>query len=417
MKLTDIKKEISKYFYMEDDTILDVAIASIIANRLKINSSPIWLVIIGASSGGKSQILRPLSLTDEKFIHKLDDITENTFLSGMKTTDGSASLLHRIGVHGMLSISDLTVLMSKSAESRGTILSQLRMLFDGEMVKHSGSQKEPITWKGFLGVIAGSTPSIYRTFEEVSDMGERFIYFRMKEIDRHNATRLAMSRSLYGKELDEQLAEYYSKYIKDVILSKDNHHKVKLSEEVIERIINIADFAEKVRTTTQMDWKNERMTRIPVPALPMRVSLQLMSLAETLSIMRHHDNGSYDLSDKDISIIEWVGYSLANEEKRAVLKALASSSFDYKQNTSTVADRVGLYTDVVRNILQNLSAVGIIKRSGGGDELQWSFIDKKHYDYVRKTENIDTEDNTRRETSLEEADELEEAVEQHFANF
>jgi len=371
MKIIDLKKQVREYFYMEDDTILDVALASIIANRLKIDNSPLWLVIIGASSGGKSQILRPLAMTDEKFIHKLDDLTENTFLSGAKIAGGeNASLLHRIGNQGILSISDLTVLMSKSPEARGTILSQFRMLFDGEMVKHSGNMKEPLRWQGFLGVIAGSTPSIYSTFEEVSDMGERFVYFRMKEIDRDKATRLALSRSLYGKDLDEKLSNIYGEYIRDVIKKYNTDKPVTLSKETIERIISISDFAERIRTTSKMDWKNEKMIRLPSPAMPMRVALQLMSFAKAISIMRKHDSDSYDLSEKDISIIEWIAYSLANEEKRSVLKALASSSVNYKLNTSTIADRVGLATDTIRIILQNLSAVGIVKRSGGGESLQ-----------------------------------------------
>ena len=415
MKIIDLKKQVREYFYMEDDTILDVALASIIANRLKIDNSPLWLVIIGASSGGKSQILRPLAMTDEKFIHKLDDLTENTFLSGAKIAGGeNASLLHRIGNQGILSISDLTVLMSKSPEARGTILSQFRMLFDGEMVKHSGNMKEPLRWQGFLGVIAGSTPSIYSTFEEVSDMGERFVYFRMKEIDRDKATRLALSRSLYGKDLDEKLSNIYGEYIRDVIKKYNTDKPVTLSKETIERIISISDFAERIRTTSKMDWKNEKMIRLPSPAMPMRVALQLMSFAKAISIMRKHDSDSYDLSEKDISIIEWIAYSLANEEKRSVLKALASSSVNYKLNTSTIADRVGLATDTIRIILQNLSAVGIVKRSGGGESLQWSFKNAKDYEFIKRIENITTNEDVNRDTSEEEDDELSEASELFF---
>ncbi len=206
MKLAELKKEIEQYQYFEDTDIIDVSLASIIATRLKLGD-PIWLIIIGPSSGGKSQILRPLALTDPKFLHRLDDLTENTFLSGANIGGGgNASLLDRIGSKGMLVMSDLTVLFSKNKESRSAILSQFRMLYDGEMVKYSGNKDKPIMWKGYLGVIAGSTPSIYSHFEEVSDMGERFIYYRMKDYDPENATRLSMKRTLYGKELDEKLS-------------------------------------------------------------------------------------------------------------------------------------------------------------------------------------------------------------------
>ncbi|GAF89504.1 unnamed protein product, partial [marine sediment metagenome] len=124
MQLKELKKNIAEYVYMEDTGIIDISIASIIANRMKIGD-PIWMMIIGESSGGKSQILRPLALTDEKFIHKVDDITENTFLTGSK---GNDSFLNKIGSNGIISISDMTVLFSKNSESRGAVLSQLRMI-------------------------------------------------------------------------------------------------------------------------------------------------------------------------------------------------------------------------------------------------------------------------------------------------
>lgn len=99
MKLPELKQEIQKYQYFEDTSIIDLTLASLIATRMNLGD-PIWLVIIGASSGGKSQILRPLSLTDEKYIHRVDDLTENTFLSA-KQGDEKNSLLHRIGKRGL----------------------------------------------------------------------------------------------------------------------------------------------------------------------------------------------------------------------------------------------------------------------------------------------------------------------------
>ena len=247
MKLPELKQEIQKYQYMEDTGIIDISIASLLATRMKIGD-PVWLVLIGASSGGKSQILRPISLTDIKFIHRIDDVTENTFLSGMGPTaqdETSNSLLIRIGKLGMIVISDLTVLFSKSSESRATILSQFRMIYDGEMTKFSGSNKNAIHWKGHLGIIAGSTPSIYSLFEEVSDMGERFIYYRMKEYNSRLATKLALGRTIYGKELDDILSGLYGEYVKSVQLyTIENNLSGEVTEEVENRIIDIASFAE-----------------------------------------------------------------------------------------------------------------------------------------------------------------------------
>lgn len=381
MNLQEIKQEIQKYQYFEDTSVIDVALASIIATRLKLGD-PIWLVIIGASSGGKSQILRPLSLTDSKFLHRLDDLTENTFLSGGNAGKGKEpSLLNRIGTLGMLVMSDLTVLFSKNKESRGTILSQFRMIYDGEMTKYVGTSDKPLTWKGSLGVLAGSTPSIYGHFEEVADMGERFIYYRMKDFNPEKATRLALGRGKYGKELDDQISGLYSEYIKEVVKSNDGVD-IALSVEVQERIIRVALFAEKVRTTAHIDRYTQEIDRIPVSAMPMRVALQLGTIARGLMAMR---GGELVVADMDI--IDWCGYSLANEEKRACLRVLGGLEWGVVVSTQSVADKIGLTTDVTSNVLHNLASVKVIERTAG-QGLLWKIADRRDWELVREFEKI-----------------------------
>lgn len=397
MTLDKLKSEIQKHQYIEDTDIIDIALASVISTRLGLGD-PVWLVLIGPSSSGKSQILRPLALTDEKFMHRVDDITENTFLSGMKSNDGNNSLLNRIGPKGMIVISDLTVLFSKESESRATILSQFRMIYDGEMVKMSGSSSIPIKWKGHLGIIAGSTPSIYSHFEEVADMGERFIYYRMKDYNAKKASQLALSRPLYGKKLDETLSEIYAEYIKDTVTDTDAN--IEISEAIRNRIIDISIMAEKIRTSAHMDKWEKTIDRIPVPAMPMRVALQLMGLAKALRVMRKRD-----LDEKDLSILDWCAYSLANEEKRACLKVLAGLRWNTSLSTQRIADFIGLSTVITRTILQNLSATGVVLRMGNGDSLAWQIKEKDDLDTIRRMENINNYlENTDRSYTSEEKD-------------
>jgi hypothetical protein len=415
MKLLELKKEIEQYQYFEDTSIIDISLASIIANRLSIGN-PIWLVIIGPSSGGKSQILRPLSLTDPKFLHRIDDLTENTFLSGMNLGKGKGepSLLLRIGAKGMLVISDLTVLFSKNNESKATILSQFRMLYDGEMTKFSGTSAKPITWKGRLGVIAGSTPSIYSNFEEVADMGERFVFYRMKDYDGQKATRISMARKLFDKDLDDKLSGLYNDYIKDVLV---NHKEdTILSEDTQERILAIASLAEKIRTTTHTTWKGDVIDRIPVPAYPMRTALQLSAIAKGMLIMRKHEDNSEHLTDNDLRAVEWCGYSLANEEKRACLRTLAKIKFGDAVKTQTVADEVGLATTIIGNILQNLASVGVVVRSGDGTgSLTWRLKNQSEYDTIRRVESLqEIHEFEEREVSDEEEEEKKRVADEEF---
>lgn len=388
MKLHELKNKIQEYQYMEDTGVIDVSIASILSNQLQLGD-PVWMLIIGASSGGKSQILRPISMSTG-LAHRVDDLTENTLLSGITTTDPtkSPSLLHKIGNHGVIVISDFTVIMSKNSESRNAILSQFRMLYDGEMTKHIGNKPEPVTWKGYLGMFAGSTPSVYKHFEEVADMGERFIYYRMKEFSKEKATRLAISTTINTKQIDVILSEAYKEYMTSVAQTylsiKDT---MVISDKMQDRIIEVAMFAERARTNASKDWQGN-INRIPVCAFPMRVAKQLQSIARAMAIMRYHESGSFEYDESDYTCIDWIGYSLANEENRACLKFIASHVYDGYHTTSSVADAVGLDTSIVRGILQNMAALKILKRNGTEGSLGWSFDNENEYNIVRRIEHI-----------------------------
>lgn len=420
MTFPELQAEIGKNIYTEDNGMTRIALASIVATRLQI-SDPIWLILIGPSSSGKSQVLRPLALTDTKFIHRVDDLTENTLLSGVRTKKGEKdiSLLKRIGRLGIIVISDLTVIFSKGIEARAAILGQLRMVYDGEMTKFSGLSSEPITWNGSIGILAGSTPSIYTHFEEVADMGERFIYYRMKNYDIEKATRRSLSREAYGKGLDEQISWLYRDYIKEAIVGIGEEKVPNVSLAVNDRIVYISMFAAMLRTPTHYDKYQKTIDRVPVPEMPMRVAIQLTALARGLMVLRHHDSPegerSWELAEEDIGYIEWCAYSLANEERRACLKILAGIPFGASVSGQTIADTVGLSTSIISMNLQHLAAIGILDRSADGGSLKWSFRKKAEWEIVRRLEKIEDDVSIiERDLALEESEEMERSVNEAF---
>lgn len=414
MTLTELKQSISEYQYIEHDEVIDFSCAMIIANILKLGD-PFWGIIIGASSGGKSQILRPFVMVNPKIIHRVDDLTENTLLSGMKVGKDmpDPSLLTRIGQKGILIISDITVLFSKNKESRAAILSQFRMVYDGELTKYIGTTGQPLTWKGYIGVIAAGTTSTYERLEEVSEMGERFMCWRLRDYDAKKATTLAMGRKIFGAELDNIIGEFYRDYIKDTVEYWDNlgAPEIVIPDHIKACIMRIALFAEDARTMAPMDFMKREIIRHPVPAMPMRTSLQLTALAKALYIMRKGELGNIDER-----IINWCGYSLINEEKRAILRVVASVEYDHDIRTQTVADKIGLATSVVGHILQNLAAVKVLTRTGDVSGLRWRFRNVEDWKLVRTIECItqnDT-DTEERDISAEEENERDKVLDMAF---
>lgn len=385
MKFQELKERIGEYVHNEDDGLLRIALASVIATRMKLGE-PVWMLVVGPSSGGKSQLLRPLALTDTAYIHRVDDLTENTLLSGQGSGDNS--LLKKIGSEGIIVVSDLTVIFSKNAESRNAILSQLRMVYDGEMVKHVGNSGKPIAWKGSVGFLAGSTPSVYGHFEEVADMGERFICYRMKPYDVEKATRRSLARKVFGRELDNKLGDLYAEYIKNTVQEAQGDVPV-LCEEDDERILQLALFAARLRTPVHYDKYLRQPDRVPIQEAPMRIALQLRSIALGLSVMRLKESGKWRLTDEDFDSLAWCAYSLSNEERRSCIRVMSEVEYKTVMRTSYVADRIGLSTEMTRMHLQHLAAIGIVERTGDSDSLAWGIKEQKDYDLFRRLEGID----------------------------
>ncbi len=138
--------------------------------------------------------------------------------------------------------------------------------------------------------------------------------------------------------------------------------------------------------------------------MPMRIALQMSNIAKGLMAISLHETGKTKLSDDYLHILDWCAFSLANEEKRSCLQVIAKHDFGLTVRTSAVADVVGLDTEVVRNVLQNLSAVGILTRDGDGSNgLIWSITKESDWKVLRRiadiTESVNLKD---RELTVEE---------------
>lgn len=351
----EFHNELSQLLYIEDPAMYDIILASIAANSMQL-ADPVWLTLIGPSSGGKSQIIRPFSIGNPGIIHRLDDLTTNSLISGALGLDNS--LLGHIGEFGILSMDDLTVLFSKNAEARAEILGQFRMLYDGRFAKSSGNRKEEMVWEGYLGMIAGSTPSIYRFFGEVADMGERFVNYRMKNLDHDKALDFITKNQLSSRDLDQALATLLSTRLQTV-LDPTTHRPelLTLSPDIISDLSTSARWFTLLRTPVHIDERSGHVDEFPEPELPLRVMKQLITLGKALQIIYQRQ-----LTPDDLDALLWVGYSLSNDKRRRFLKA-AISLEDYGKHITNrnISSVVGLSTDVVGKAMSSLQALNIVE--------------------------------------------------------
>lgn len=381
MTLTDFHTQLTKLMYIEDPNIINVILASIVANSLQVGD-PVWLTIIGPSSGGKSQMIRPFAMAHGGYIHRVDDLTANTLLSGTLGLDGS--LLGQIGPAGIISMDDLTVLFSKNPEQRAEILSQFRMLYDGRFSKSSGNRKEPIVWEGYLGMIAGSTPSIYKYFSEVADMGERFISYRMKKIDVHKAVSFVTSNPITSKQLNEQIADLVRAYLPPLLTNPDRVVPV-LHPQTLQAIQEASEHFTLLRTPISIDERSGFVDEFPEPEMPFRVMKQLTYLAVGMQALQ--PDPTAPLPDSFIEALQWTAYSLANDKRRAYVRCVAALDYQGQKITSrNLSSLTGLHNDVVTRGLAQLQALDIIRLSSEEDShrREYTITNRQLISLVRK---------------------------------
>jgi len=375
MTLKELKAKLKQYLYIEDGGVVDIVLASALAN-IKVVDHPVWLVVVGAPSSGKTQVLIPLDHAQpsgDKTIHKVTDLTPNTFLSGAKTKDYDPSLLTRIGENpGILLFPDLTSLFSKDTQVLQEVLGQLRHIYDGYLVKHTGNGL-PLEWNGRLGILAASTASIYKHFEDMADMGERFLYYRMKPFDKDKAMETAMHRKLSGKSLDAAIGGLYHDYITAVASGVTTIPT--MHEEDNHAISEMAKIAAVIRTPVSIDKFSGLVDRIPESEMPMRTGLQLRTLATGMMIMNMHEHGTSRLTDENLCALEWCAFSLASDERRATLKTLAT--YAQGATASSIGQTMKLPTKTAERGLDQLHALGLVTKTSSGNLEMWRLVDDK----------------------------------------
>ena len=230
------------------------------------------------------------------------------------------------------------------------------------MTKASGKSKgEGITWEGHAGFIAGSTPSIYRFFAEVADMGERFINYRMKDMDEDKAVDFVMKSGLSSKQMDEAIKLIYGQYFSD-LMPKVKETKIPIDIDTQKAIIDISKAATRLRTPVVTDEREHFVSEFVVPEMPFRVMKQLMNMTKALMVMNYAETGSDVLPTDLRTAVEWCGYSLADDKRRAYFKALIGlEQQGLKATARNISAYTGLHHTAVERGMSILSAIGVVK--------------------------------------------------------
>lgn len=354
MTIEDVENEIKKVYLLNDSGVIKMLLATVIANKLKLSTKPIWLLILGGSSSGKTALIQTLDKCGD-WIVPIDTLTTNTFASGLQRS-AEVSLLWKAN-NGVLVFKDFTTITSMNEEGLREIMGQLRAIYDGSFKKETGNNVT-VDWKGYVGIIAGGTIASQRKMRQFSEQGERFINYILTAPDSKLMTRKAIKNQKKLGELEGHLQDVVADFVKSKV-GDDKHYdleELEISDEIVEEMISVADFCTMARSPVLMNrQKPDKVEFVGDREQPSRVAMMFTNIAQALMILSDQKK----LSDENAEIIYKSAMDSVPVERRLVLKLLGQ----YKSaTTKNLAIRLNYPTEPVRSWCNQLNALKMINR-------------------------------------------------------
>lgn len=244
--------------FPNDHEIVKVILGTVAANYMQ--GRPVWLMIIGPSSCGKTELIETLFGLPN--MHHASDFTKAGLLSGRLNKEGhlevTGGLLHDIGEFGFMLFPEFSSILTMDHRAQGPVLSLLRQVYDGKVVREIGGEDGgKLSWTGKAPVIAASAPGIDSRRHVIQEMGERFIYKRLEftREDRDLIGRLQGRNRTKWQQGRSELKEAVRALLKPVI---SNPPTIELADAEATRLRLLVDFSAQCRSAVERNTSWER---------------------------------------------------------------------------------------------------------------------------------------------------------------
>jgi hypothetical protein len=386
--LDEVKEVIHKWLYLEDDRIVDVMIATHVANQLA--GDPTWTLIIGPPSSSKTELLR--SFDGHRKAYFLSNLTPSTLVSGKpgkakRGAKGSTcSLLPKLSGKTLV-LKDFTTILSMRSENQQEILSQLREIYDGSYSKGFGNEAGTVSWEGHIGLLGACTPVYDRHHSVVGALGERFLLYRTSV---ENGEEMGLrAQEVAGKE--RQMRNAIKKAVHRFIDQFRSPHSFKLREDPTTNhmIVTLANFCAHARCSVDRDRYHGTLDYVPEPEGPARLVKQFTQLGRALALIHSKDRIDGDVYE----IIKKVGCDLMPRQRLKVLSHVwrrkAYEHLEHWERTTEISEGLRLPPKTVLRVCEDLMVARLLNKELSGESenagYKWQ-VDQKAYDMVKAAE-------------------------------
>ncbi|MGH9575158.1 MAG: hypothetical protein ACRD40_16715, partial [Candidatus Acidiferrales bacterium] len=347
--IEELRTSLAKWLSIpnEDRDLIDFCLA--VYKSHQIPGDPLWGIIIDASGGGKTELLRAFRKRDDAYF--LSGLSEKTLVSGYrdpKNTTKDPSLLPELNGK-VLIIKDLSPLLSMRRESRNAIVSQLRDAYDGFTDQGRGNVGK-VAYESRFSLITAATLSIDRQDTVDQELGERFIKFRC----RGDASRSKVEKAIRNIGSDDMMREEIESAVADFFKSLPPIRKVTIADRLGERLVVLSDFTAKARSHVTRD-RNGDLQYLPKPEVGTRLGKELGKLLIALAAVR----GKSEADEQDLATVQRVAEDCLPPNRLLVINHLRGEPL----SQADVERATGLPHKTADRILDDLRVLGVAEKS------------------------------------------------------
>lgn len=343
----------------EDTELIDFCLS--VYKSHEIPGDPLWGILIDASGGGKTELLRAFRNRPDAFF--LSKLTENSLVSGYrdpnKPTDPSLLLQLKEKV---LVIKDLAPLLSMRRESRNAIIADLRDAYDGFTDQGRGNIGK-VSYEARFTLLAASTLAIERGDTVDQELGERFIKFRARGNRNAEKVRKAVSNIGVDGSMRQDVEESVSRFF----ASLPRAEAAVIPEALLESLIDLADFTATARSSVARD-RNGVIEYLPRPEVGTRLGKELGKLLLALAIIR----GKTAPDSADFATTRRVAEDCLPPNRHAVISVLRGRG---PLRMTDIESATGLPHTTVARTLEDLRVLGLASRTENADKTStWEVV-------------------------------------------
>ena len=260
-----------------------------------------------------------------------------------------------MGKFGIILCKDFTSILNMHREKRQAVLAALREVYDGSWTRVLGTDGGLVLrWEGKVGFLGGVTPTIDRHQAVMATMGERFVLYRMPELDDDRQARAALAHAGLGSRMRLNLLNGVHDFFRGLDLTE-----IPLTSGEENYLISLARLVVRCRSAVERDPYTREIELIPPPEAPTRIVIVLNRLYVGLRAIGVDPQNAW-------RIVRKVGFDCMPVLRRILLERMAKQPRDWMK-THDLSEATRYSQTTVRRHLEDLRVHGVLERASIDD--------------------------------------------------